>query len=217
VKVCLIDTAAKTIDTGYTQRRLVSARGDVMASYDGTARNSLGDLVQFVYDEDRMDGAFIERQHIDTFALDHKKLFEHNYRVDVTDPTRGFLSGVLRVGLDDSSLEPQAKLDDEFAQLAEDRQLLRTFVFPRSDPGQPHYLPVNLQRIVQNAIQIFRIDCRKPSDLEPAYIIDGLASRLVVVRGDDPLSLEAQQNATLTFRMHSGQRSRLGGFWKSSI
>jgi DNA-directed RNA polymerase II subunit RPB1 len=108
-----------------------------MASYDGTARNSLGDLVQFVYDEDRMDGAFIERQHIDTFALDHKKLFEHNYRVDVTDPTRGFLSGVLRVGLDDSSLEPQAKLDDEFAQLAEDRQLLRTFVFPRSDPDQP--------------------------------------------------------------------------------
>ena len=41
--------------------------------------------------------------------------------------------------------------------------------------------------------------------MDPTYIIDALKAlleRLVVVRGDDPLSLEAQQNATLAFRMH---------------
>jgi DNA-directed RNA polymerase II subunit RPB1 len=61
-----------------------------------------------------------------------------------------------------------------------------------------------LQRIVQNATQIFHIDQRKPSDLEPAYIIDSvkeLGQRLVVVRGDDPLSREAQDNVTPTFQM----------------
>ncbi|KAL0955363.1 hypothetical protein HGRIS_001611 [Hohenbuehelia grisea] len=172
--------------------------------YDGTVRNSLGDLIQFVYGEDGMDGAFIEKQTIETFGLNNRE-FEHNYRVDVTDPAGGFLPGVLQVGIDDSSLELQSKLDEEFDQLVKDRQLLRTFVFPRSDPGAPHYLPVNLQRIVQNAVQIFHIDRRKPSDLDPSYIIDEvrkLGKRLIVVRGDDSLSPEAQENATLMFQMH---------------
>ncbi|KAH9949477.1 beta and beta-prime subunits of DNA dependent RNA-polymerase [Amylocystis lapponica] len=200
----LIDTAVKTAETGYIQRRLVKALEDVMVCYDGTVRNSLGDLIQFVYGEDGMDGAFIERQNIETFALPNRE-FEHYYRVDVTDPSGGFLPGVLQVGLDDSSVELQAKLDEEFDQLKEDRRLLREFIFPRQDPSIPHYLPVNLQRIVQNAIQIFHIDRRKPSDLEPTYIIDSvrdLANRLIVVRGDNSFSKEAQSNATMMFRMH---------------
>jgi DNA-directed RNA polymerase beta' subunit len=53
----LIDTAVKTAETGYIQRRLVKALEDVMVAYDGTVRNSLGDVVQFVYGEDGMDGA----------------------------------------------------------------------------------------------------------------------------------------------------------------
>ena len=100
---------------------------------------------------------------------------------------------------------------DDFSQEArgfvvvEDHHLLGTFVFPRLPTTMPHYLPVNLQRIVQNAIQIFHIDRRKPSDLEPTYIVDSgheLGKRLIVVQGDDPLSREAQENATLNFRMH---------------
>ncbi|KAI0344206.1 beta and beta-prime subunits of DNA dependent RNA-polymerase [Trametopsis cervina] len=200
----LIDTAVKTAETGYIQRRLVKALEDVTVCYDGTVRNSLGDLIQFVYGEDGMDGAFIERQNIETYALNNRE-FEHDYRVDVTDPVGGFMQGVLQAGLDDSSLELQAKLDEEFTQLSEDRRLLREFIFPRSDPVTPRYLPVNLQRIVQNAVQIFHIDRRKPSDLEPAYIIDSvreLCDRLIIVRGNDPLSLEGQANSTLLFRMH---------------
>ncbi|KAE9397231.1 beta and beta-prime subunits of DNA dependent RNA-polymerase [Gymnopus androsaceus JB14] len=180
----LIDTAVKTAETGYIQRRLVKALEDVMVCYDGTVRNSLGDLIQFVYGEDE---------------------FEHNYRVDVTDPTGGFLPGVLQVGIDDSSLELQKKLDEEYDQLVADRRLLRDFIFPRFATTSNQYLPVNLSRIVQNAAQIFHIDRRKPSDLDPIFIIDSvkaLCDRLIVVRGDDPLSLEAQANATLRFHMH---------------
>ncbi|KAJ2911565.1 hypothetical protein MD484_g8848, partial [Candolleomyces efflorescens] len=200
----LIDTAVKTAETGYIQRRLVKALEDVMVCYDGTVRNSLGDLIQFVYGEDGMDGAFIEKQGIETFGLSTKE-FEHKYRVDVMDPSGGFMPGVLQVGVDDSSMELQAKLDEEFARLAEDRRLLRHFVFPRQGTTVSFYLPVNLHRIIHNATQIFHIDRRKPSDLEPAYIIDSvqeLGERLTVVRGDDPLSEEAQANATLMFKMH---------------
>ena len=200
----LIDTAVKTAETGYIQRRLVKALEDVMVCYDGTVRNSLGDLIQFVYGEDGMDGAYIEKQTIETFGLSNED-FQHRYKVDVLDGKTGFLPGVLQVGVDDSSPHVQAKLDEEYARLSEDRRLLRNFIFPRTPTTQPHYLPVNLQRIVQNALQIFHIDHRKPSDLEPAYIVDAvdeLGKRLIVVRGDDPLSREGQENATLAFRMH---------------
>jgi DNA-directed RNA polymerase II subunit RPB1 len=56
----LIDTAVKTAETGYIQRQLVKALEDIVVSYDGTVRNSLGNLIQFIYGEDMMDGAFIE-------------------------------------------------------------------------------------------------------------------------------------------------------------
>jgi DNA-directed RNA polymerase II subunit RPB1 len=93
-----------------------------MVCYDGTVRNSLGDLIQWIYGEDGMDGAYIEKQTIETFGLNGRE-FGHNYRVDLTDPAGGFLPGVLQVGVDDSSLELQMKLDEEFARLVEDRRL----------------------------------------------------------------------------------------------
>lgn len=200
----LIDTAVKTAETGYIQRRLVKALEDVMVCYDGTVRNSLGDVIQFVYGEDGMDGAWIERQNITTFSLNDKE-FKHAYYVDLSTPGGGFLPGVLQLGIDDYSPELQDKLESEYKQLEIDRKLLRDFVFPRTPASNPQYLPVNLNRIVQNASQIFHIDRRKPSDLEPAYIIDSireLGKRLIVVRGDDRLSSEAQENATLNFCMH---------------
>jgi DNA-directed RNA polymerase II subunit RPB1 len=58
----LIDTAVKTAETGYIQRRLVKAMEDLKVGYDGTVRNSNGDVVQFLYGEDGMDGAAMEKQ-----------------------------------------------------------------------------------------------------------------------------------------------------------
>ena len=68
--------------------------------------------------------------------------------------------------MDDNSLELQMKLDEEYNELLSDRRLLREFIFPQADGLTPHYLPVNLHRIIQNATQIFHIDKWKPSDLE---------------------------------------------------
>jgi DNA-directed RNA polymerase II subunit RPB1 len=131
--------------------------------------------------------------------------FVHNYRVDVMDPASGLLPRVLQVGLDDSLLELQAKLDEKFAQLVEDHRLLREFVIPHTDPSQSHGI---------NDISRFQV-ARSPSiDVENLngnfqdtveidwQIVKEILECLVVVRGDDPLSREAQENATLSFRMH---------------
>jgi DNA-directed RNA polymerase II subunit RPB1 len=198
----LIDTAVKTAETGYIQRRLVKALEDVMVAYDGTVRNSLGDVVQFVYGEDGMDGAFIEEQVVDPIRLSDER-FEQRYRVDVMDPQWDFKVGTLQVGLAEANVELQSILDAEYAQLCADRLLLRTYIFPNGDATV--FLPVNIRRTVQNAQQIFHIDFRKPSDLPPAEIltaIEELCEKLIVCRGEDSyLTRQAQSNATLLFRM----------------
>ncbi|TDL14139.1 RNA polymerase II largest subunit [Rickenella mellea] len=176
---------------------------DVMVCYDGTVRNSLG-VIQFIYGEDGMDAAYIEEQSIRTYDLNDKE-FNHKFLVNVTDPSGGFLPGALQVGIDDSRLELQQKLDIKYEAHCADRRFLREFVFPIHNMTMEHALPVNLLRVIQNTLQIFHIDRRKPSDLEPTYTIDSvqqLGECLIVVRGEDALSREAQQNATLNFRMH---------------
>ncbi|KAL1747355.1 hypothetical protein HDZ31DRAFT_32193 [Schizophyllum fasciatum] len=207
----LIDTAVKTAETGYIQRRLVKALEDVMVCYDGTVRNSLGDLVQFIYGEDGMDGAFIERQGVDTLLMGDREM-EKKYKIDIIDSGESKLpAGILQVGLIDNlnqqeSMELQEKLNQEWEQLRADRDELRLYVFRGYDyRNAPQYLPVNLTRITQNATQIFHIDRRKPSDLHPGYIVDqvrGLCERVSgVLREDNAFSREAQDNSARLFRM----------------
>jgi len=53
----LIDTAIKTADTGYMQRKTIKATEDVYQSYDSTVRNSSGGVVQLVYGDSGYDTA----------------------------------------------------------------------------------------------------------------------------------------------------------------
>ena len=56
----LVDTAVKTAETGYMQRRLMKALEDLSTHYDGTVRNATGGVVQFCYGDDGLDPALME-------------------------------------------------------------------------------------------------------------------------------------------------------------
>ncbi|UCD45625.1 MAG: DNA-directed RNA polymerase subunit A', partial [Candidatus Bathyarchaeota archaeon] len=53
----LVDTAVRTQQSGYMQRRLINALEHLRVEYDGTVRDSSGDIVQFKYGEDGVDPA----------------------------------------------------------------------------------------------------------------------------------------------------------------
>jgi len=53
----LVDTAVRTQQSGYMQRRLVNALEHLRVEYDGTVRDSSGNIVQFKYGEDGVDTA----------------------------------------------------------------------------------------------------------------------------------------------------------------
>jgi DNA-directed RNA polymerase subunit A' len=53
----LVDTAVRTQQSGYMQRRLINAMEHLRVEYDETVRNSIGDIIQFKYGEDGVDPA----------------------------------------------------------------------------------------------------------------------------------------------------------------
>ncbi|OQS54999.1 RPO31 [Ecytonucleospora hepatopenaei] len=46
----LVDTAVKTAETGYMQRRLMKSLEDLSVKYDGTVRNSHNNIISYTYD-----------------------------------------------------------------------------------------------------------------------------------------------------------------------
>ncbi|XP_029638657.1 DNA-directed RNA polymerase III subunit RPC1 isoform X1 [Octopus sinensis] len=70
----LVDTAVKTAETGYMQRRLVKSLEDLCSQYDLTVRNSTGEIVQFLYGGDGLDPASMEGK---DRPVDFKRVLDH--------------------------------------------------------------------------------------------------------------------------------------------
>lgn len=74
-------------------------------------------------------------------------------------------------------------------------------------------VPVNLKRLVWNAQKMFQIKTHGESDMSPTYVIRRireLCEGLSVVTGDDSLSIEAQFNATMLFKVLVSLRTTSG-------
>jgi len=65
----LIDTAVKTAQTGYIQRRMVKGLEDIRVVQDYTVRDANQRIVQFQYGLDGLDGTYLERQTIPIFQM----------------------------------------------------------------------------------------------------------------------------------------------------
>lgn len=215
-----IDTAVKTSETGYIQRRLVKAMETVMARYDGTLRNARGCVMQFLYGEDGMDGQRIEKQRFDTYKISAKK-FKETYHLDVTADNFGLTNYIDRKTgdyayflnpdiVDAYRNDPEMRLllDEEYEQLLSDRAKLREIMRCKGSEAESDdstYLPVNIDRLLWNVQRQFRLNMFEPTSLEPKTVIEAVRrlcdEDLIVVPGDDPMSKEAQYNATLQFQM----------------
>lgn len=153
----LIDTAVKTSDTGYLQRKLVKALEDVHAAYDGTVRNANQELIQLAYGEDGLDGARIEGSqafpipHMTNNEMADKYRYEYNDEGSFSENMGGsYMDPFVR----DSLLrDPQSvsKLHEEYDQLMKDRDLSRLIIDMEEKNKLKMNLPVNVARLIQNA------------------------------------------------------------------
>jgi len=92
----LVDTAVRTQQSGYMQRRLINALEHLRVEYDGTVRDSSGNIVQFTYGEDGVDPA----------KSDHGKA------VDV-----GLLIGRVKIAIPSGRKAPDKFIETKLAEM----------------------------------------------------------------------------------------------------
>ena len=126
----LIDTAVKTSETGYIQRKLVKAMEDCIVGSDGTVRNASGAIVQFLYGEDGMDASKVESQHLAYVKMGIDQL-QHHY---------------LHVPADPSQAEAFA---DHFREVLRDREFVITELFGSRLETNVMY-PIGFDRMIRN-------------------------------------------------------------------
>jgi DNA-directed RNA polymerase II subunit RPB1 len=130
----MIDTAVKTAQTGYIQRRIRVAMEDLVAQHDGSVRDSSGMIIQFAYGEDGMNATRIESQAIDLVNMSEAQI-RGTYVVPDATGDRG------------------VKYID---QVVADQKLLVEKVFNRLKSTRVLY-PVNLKRLVEEMVTGFHL------------------------------------------------------------
>lgn len=175
----LIDTAVKTSDTGYLQRKLVKALEDVHAAYDGTVRSANQELIQLMYGEDGLDGARVEgNQQFPLPHLNNKELadmfkYEYDERGSFTDAVGGsYMDPNIKQMLmkDPSNVRT---LQQEYNQLLEDRALSRRIIDMEEKSKLKMTLPVNVGRLIQNA-RVTMGKRSQVSNLSPITVVDSV-------------------------------------------
>jgi DNA-directed RNA polymerase II subunit RPB1 len=86
-RIGLIDTAVKTSQTGYIQRRLIKGLEDLKVEYDMTVRNNMGKIVQFAYGDDGFESTKVENQIIPLVGMSTEEVYLHYDMIGVNDQT----------------------------------------------------------------------------------------------------------------------------------
>jgi DNA-directed RNA polymerase II subunit RPB1 len=129
----LIDTAVKTSDTGYIQRRLMKTMEDQHVEHDGTVRNVSGTIIQYAYGDDGADTVYVEEQSCDLLLRTLENLYSE-YALTPAD-VNPFMK------------EEVDQAPDMLDEIIADREMLFRSVF-RHRKQDVLQSPVNIQRLL---------------------------------------------------------------------
>lgn len=151
----LIDTAVKTSDTGYIQRRLMKSMEDQHVEHDGTVRNVTGSVIQFVYGEDGVDTTAVESQECRLALMTLENIYkEYALTPDVVNP---FLK------------EEVTECPDMVDEIVADREMMVKNVF-RYRKNDTVLAPVHMRRLLDKYGNTYATK----TDLTPAYVVASL-------------------------------------------
>jgi DNA-directed RNA polymerase II subunit RPB1 len=152
----LIDTAVKTSDSGYIQRKLVKTMEDLHVEYDGTVRNVNGGVIQYRYGGDGIDSVCVEKIVCPLGTM----TMEQIYRDFALAP--GDLSAILKEQTDD--------IPDNVEQILLDREVMVKHVL-RYNKTEKVSSPVNFKRLTEKYANKYSVK----TDLTPRYVVDELS------------------------------------------
>ncbi|XP_025987632.1 DNA-directed RNA polymerase III subunit RPC1 isoform X2 [Solenopsis invicta] len=179
----LTDTAVKTAETGYMQRRLIKSLEDLCIHYDMTVRNSMHDIIQVPYGGDGLDPTYMEGKDC---PVDYSRVYDH---VRAKEPHKNEESlsaaNVMNATNEMLSSEEYDCLSDEF------KKALTTFLHDSVAAKIAHFrrniksnVPVvsQLERFTVSQLVEFIHTCKEKymrARIEPGTAVGALAAQSI--------------------------------------
>ena len=168
-RIGLIDTAVKTSQTGYIQRRLIKGLEDLKVEYDMTVRNNMGKIIQFAYGDDGFDSTKVENQSIPLVGMSVEDIYMHFDIIGINDQTSELLTvytkstaSRIKKQKEDTKKKCQAYIDKMLAA----RDDIVKGVFNNKNDNNV-VLPVALQNIIANIQGQLGLNSNSTVDITP--------------------------------------------------
>jgi DNA-directed RNA polymerase II subunit RPB1 len=162
-RVGLIDTAVKTSQTGYIQRRLIKGMEDVKVEYDMTVRNNMNKIVQFSYGSDGFSTMAVEKQKLPFVSQTIDDIY------DYFTISKSIIPLVFTSDISTRLNASTANTDSKFyiKKITDDRDVVARNVFNMKNTNDV-YIPVNFNRIIKNVQDNLKITDNTSVDISPS-------------------------------------------------
>jgi len=142
----IIDTAVKTSETGYVQRKLIKSMEDVKICYDNTVRNHNDDIIQFLFGEDNIESSKLEKQNFNLLKCDLDD-FNKYYKIENLDSLKTYERFLLNTEQLNEQLLQQ--FQTKYITLLQNRQFVVNDIY---SIFEDIYFPMNFNRIIVNTL-----------------------------------------------------------------
>ena len=182
-RVGLIDTAVKTSQTGYIQRRLIKGMEDLKVAYDNTVRNNKNKIIQFSYGNTNFDTIHIENVEFKLLSSSIDEIYEY-FTYDFKKYKNHLELIYEKSKISQMKKEKKFLIErtrDEIKTFLDSREEYIEHVLNFTDDKSVVYVPINFPIIINNVKNQCLIGANSLSDMTPieAYrIIDVMYQRL---------------------------------------
>jgi DNA-directed RNA polymerase II subunit RPB1 len=176
-RVGLIDTAVKTSQTGYIQRRLIKGMEDLKVEYDMTVRNNKNKIVQFTYGDDNFDTVKIEEQKIPLIGMSLDDIYSHFHipQSDKDEILKSTFTPKVLKRLESQEEKCKIVIKKWIDFMIDQRESIMKHVFKYKNDDNV-YSPVAFQYIIDNIKNQTHIQSNSKSDITPFELYEILDS-----------------------------------------
>ena len=187
----LIDTAVKTSQTGYIQRRLIKGLEDLKVTYDMTVRNNKNKIIQFSYGDDNIVTTKTEVQKLPIGHMSIEQIYKHFQMPDYSKDSTIRFSKTANISLKKQKTDLKNKTKEIINYIIEMREKIVKHVYKYKQENSV-YAPVNFKRIINNVKYNLHIKNNYFIDITPYEVyeeIDELLNALTITNKIQPTPL----------------------------
>ena len=149
-RVGLIDTAVKTSQTGYIQRRLVKGMEDLKVLYDNSVRNNKNKIVQFKYGDDGFDALKVENQKLPLLTMSIDEIYSYyGFKLDNVNKLLFVSSTIKRLNTKEHANQYSLWLDKMVDMMITNQKRIIEDVYNNSGVDKIR-CPISFQHIIDN-------------------------------------------------------------------